>query len=138
MADSLADHLKQDMQCEGVLACFHGLTALDRNCYRVLTEEGKSMTVDEIAAAVERERSTVYRAVNRLNEAGLIRQEQINYDDGGYYHVYTPRKPEEVTAEMRRLLNDWYAQMGELIQAFERKYSELIDSDLTDDSERLA
>lgn len=51
----------------------------------------------------------------------------MNYEHGGYYHVYRPRTPEEVAHDMQRLLNDWYAAIGQLIQEFEDRYSR--DSD---------
>jgi predicted transcriptional regulator len=71
---------------------------------------------------VDRERSTAYRAVQRLLQTGFIQKEQINYDHGGYYHVYSPTDPGQIADEMQRMLNDWYAQMGQLIQEFENKY----------------
>lgn len=127
MVESLSEYLGDDVQCEGVLQCLHGLSRLEQTIYVEITRADEPLTVDEIAAAVDRERSTVYRAVRRLRGAGLVEQEQINYDQGGYYHVYYPRDPAKVTDELQRVLNDWYAQMGQLIQEFERRYSELID-----------
>ncbi|WP_050032168.1 helix-turn-helix domain-containing protein [Halorubrum halophilum] len=122
MPDSLSEQLQSDMECEGLLECFHGLKPLDRECFGVLVESDEPMTIDEVAQAVDRERSTAYRAVQRLLQTGFIAKEQINYDQGGYYHVYSPTDPETVTDEMQRMLNDWYAKMGQLIQEFEEKY----------------
>jgi len=110
------------MTCEGLLRCFHGLTALDEECFLALVEAEEPLTVDEVADAVDRERSTAYRAIQRLLQTGFLEKEQVNYDDGGYYHVYSPTDPSEIAADMRRLLNDWYAKMGQLIQTFEDKY----------------
>ena len=118
----MSEQLQRDMACEGVLRCFHGLRALDEACFLALVEADEAMTVDELADAVDRERSTAYRAVQRLLQTGFVRKNQVNYDDGGYYHVYTATDPSEIADEMRRLLNDWYAKMGQLIQAFEDKY----------------
>ncbi len=81
------------------------------------------LTVDELAEAVDRERSTAYRAVQRLLQAGFIQKEQINYDQGGYYHVYKPTDPSKIADDMQRMLNDWYAKMGQLIQV-ETKYEQ--------------
>jgi|AntRauTorcE11898_2_1112593.scaffolds.fasta_scaffold17742_4 Predicted transcriptional regulator len=67
--------------------------------------------VDEIAEKIDRERSTAYRSVQRLMQAGFIQKQQVNYDHGGYYHVYRPRDGDEIAQEMQRMLNDWYAQM---------------------------
>lgn len=120
----MSDHLNQQMECEGLMQCLHGLRELDKRVYKALVDADDPLTVDEIAADVDRERSTAYRSVQRLLQAGFIQKEQINYDDGGYYHVYRPTDPDQIAEEMRRILNDWYAKVGQLIQEFEDKYSE--------------
>ncbi|SDX07125.1 Predicted transcriptional regulator [Haloarcula vallismortis] len=120
----MSEQLRQDMQCEGLLECFHGLKELDKECFRALVEADEPLTVDELAEAVDRERSTAYRAVQRLLQTGFIEKDQINYDQGGYYHVYSPTDPSQIADEMQRMLNDWYAKMGQLIQEFENKYEQ--------------
>ena len=122
MPESMAEYLQRDMECEGLLECIHGMKELDRECFQALVETDEPLTVDEIAEAVDRERSTAYRSVQRLLTAGFIQKEQVNYDQGGYYHVYRPTDPTKIADEMQRLLNDWYAKMGQLIQEFESKY----------------
>ena len=122
MPDSMSEQLQRDMACEGLLECFHGLTQLDRRVFQELVRAEAPLTIDEIGDAVDRERSTAYRAVQRLLQAGFIQKEQVNYDQGGYYHVYRPTDPETVADDMQRMLNDWYAKMGQLIQEFEDKY----------------
>jgi predicted transcriptional regulator len=122
MPDSMSEQLRRDMECEGLLECFHGLKELDKECFQALVEAEEPLTVDEIADAVDRERSTAYRAVQRLLQTGFIEKDQINYDQGGYYHVYSPSDPSKIADDMQRLLNDWYAKMGQLIQEFENKY----------------
>jgi len=120
----MSEQLQQDMECEGLLECFHGLKQLDKECFQALVDAEDALTVDEIAEAVDRERSTAYRAVQRLLQTGFIQKEQINYEQGGYYHVYRPTDPSQIAGEMQRLLNDWYAKMGQLIGEFEEKYDE--------------
>jgi predicted transcriptional regulator len=122
MAKSMQEMLREDMQCEGLLECFHGFKQLDKEVFRVLTESAEALTIDEIAAEVSRERSTAYRSVQRLLQVGFVRKEQVNYDQGGYYHVFQPTDPEEIANDMQRMLNDWYAEMGTLIGEFREKY----------------
>ncbi|WP_121820089.1 helix-turn-helix domain-containing protein [Halostella salina] len=124
MPDSMSEQLQRDMECEGLLECFHGLKQLDREVFQALVDTDEPLTVDEIGEAVDRERSTAYRAVQRLLQAGFIQKEQVNYEQGGYYHVYKPTDPANIADNMQRLLNDWYAKMGQLIQEFETKYEE--------------
>ncbi|WP_049902864.1 helix-turn-helix domain-containing protein [Halococcus agarilyticus] len=122
MPDSMAEYLRADMECEGLLECFHGLTDLDRDCFEVVVSHDNALTVDEIAEEVDRERSTVYRSLQRLLQAGFVQKEQVNYEQGGYYHVFRPTDPDVVADEMQRMLNDWYAKMGQLIGEFRTKY----------------
>jgi predicted transcriptional regulator len=124
MPDSMSEQLQQDMVCEGLLECFHGLKQLDRDVFQALVATDEPLTVDEVADAVDRERSTAYRAVQRLLQSGFIQKEQVNYDQGGYYHVYKPTDPDKIADDMQRMLNDWYAKMGQLIQEFETKYEQ--------------
>ncbi|KOX98099.1 MULTISPECIES: helix-turn-helix domain-containing protein [Halorubrum] len=124
MPDSMSEQLQRDMECEGLLECFHGLKQLDKDCYQALVSADEALTIDEVAERVDRERSTAYRAVQRLLKAGFIQKEQINYDHGGYYHVYSPTDPSQIADDMQRMLNDWYAKMGQLIGEFEEKYDE--------------
>jgi predicted transcriptional regulator len=120
----MAEYLRADMECEGLLECFHGLKELDQEVFQSLVDAEDRLTVDQIAEQVDRERSTAYRSVQRLLQAGLVQKEQVNYDQGGYYHVYRPVSAEEVTEDMQRMLNDWYAKMGQLIQEFRDKYDD--------------
>jgi len=122
MADSMSEYLKQDMECDGLLQCIHGLKALDKEIFVLLTQQNEPITVDEIAEKVDRERSTAYRSVQRLINSGFVQKEQVNYDQGGYYHVFRPTDPDEIADDMQRMLNDWYAKMGQLIGEFRTKY----------------
>jgi predicted transcriptional regulator len=127
MPESMSEYLGRDMECEGLLECIHGLKQLDRRVFTVLTEHEEPLTVDEVAAEVDRERSTAYRSVQRLVDSGFVQREQVNYDHGGYYHVFRPTDPDEVADEMQRMLNDWYAKMGQLIGEFRDTYSQQLD-----------
>ncbi|WP_439027893.1 helix-turn-helix domain-containing protein [Haloarchaeobius sp. DT45] len=124
MANSMREYLQQDMECEGLLECIHGLKELDKEVFSTIVESDNPLTVDEIAERVERERSTAYRAIKRLQQSGFVQQEQVNYDQGGYYHVYQPVDPDQVADDMQRMLNDWYAKMGNLIGEFREKYED--------------
>jgi predicted transcriptional regulator len=122
MVQSISELLRRDMQCEGLLECLHGLKDLDREAFQVLAECEEPLTVDEVADRIGRERSTAYRSIQRLLQTGLVEKEQVNYDQGGYYHVYYPASPDEIADDMQAQLNEWYAMMGQLIQEFRDKY----------------
>ncbi|MFB6177682.1 MAG: helix-turn-helix domain-containing protein [Halobaculum sp.] len=124
MPGPISEDLREEMDCLSLLESFHGLKDLDREVFATLTDSEEPLTVKEIGERVDRERSTAYRAVQRLLEAGFIQKEQVNYEQGGYYHVYRIEDPDEVADEMQRMLNDWYAQVGQLIDEFREAYDE--------------
>ncbi|AKH97751.1 helix-turn-helix domain-containing protein [Halanaeroarchaeum sulfurireducens] len=124
MVTALNRDLERDLECDGLLECLYDLNELDRECFTLLSEAERRLTIDEIAERVGRERSTAYRSVQRLLEAGLVQKKQINYDQGGYYHEYTITDPDSVADTMQEQLNDWYAQIGYLIGRFREKYGE--------------
>ncbi|NHX37554.1 MULTISPECIES: helix-turn-helix domain-containing protein [Halolamina] len=122
MTTSVREDLERDMECIDLLGCIHGLNRRDQKVFQVLQQAEGQLTVDDVADRLDCDRTTAHRSVSRLLEASVIAQEQVNYDQGGYYYVYRPRTPEEVAHEMQRLLNDWYATIGQLIQDFEDQY----------------
>ena len=127
MPEAIRTLLEDDVECAFLLDCFHGLTELDRSCFEQLVASSDSMTVDELAERVDRDRTTAYRSVQRLLEAELVDQRQVSGDGSSYYHVYEPRDPDAIADQMQRELNDYYAKMGQLIQEFRKKFGERAD-----------
>ena len=124
---SIADQLERPIACNGLLECLHGLKSLDRDCYHVLAESDTPLTIDEVADRVDRERSTTYRSIQRLLGRGLLEKEQVSYEQGGYQHAYFLTNSSQTVSDMRHLLNDWYAEMGQLIQESEDTYDHVED-----------
>jgi predicted transcriptional regulator len=123
MPDAVTELLQQEMACESLLDCFHGLSELDREVFRLLVEAEEALTVDAVAAEVDRERTTAYRSLDRLREAGVVEREQVSQDGGSYVHLFAPRDADAIADEMQRSLNDFYAKMGQLIAEFRQKYA---------------
>ena len=122
MTGSVREDLERDLECLDLLECVHGLNERDQAVFQELHQTTEELTVDDVADRLDCERTTAYRSISRLVDAGVVVQRQENYDQGGYYYVYRPRTPEEAAREMRRLLNSWYATVGRLIQEFEDRY----------------
>lgn len=121
--DSIADNLRADMECEDVLPCLYGLTETDVRVFEILAKQGDGMEIDTIAEIVERDRGTVFRSLKRLRKHGFVSKEQVNYESGGYYHVYHVRNSEAIVREMQESLNQVYANADRLVGQFREKYS---------------
>jgi len=136
MPASMNEYLESDLVCEDLLECVYGLGDLGTACYRELAGSDEPLTVDAVAARVDRDRSTAYRAIRRLQDAGVVRQQQVNYQQGGYYHVYDAVDAPEIAREMQHTLNRWYATVGTLIGEFEGTYDERPDDESRDTDTR--
>ena len=126
MSNSVAEELRRDLACEDLLECVHGLTDLDRACFEALAAADEPLTIDAVAEQVDRERSTAYRSVHRLLDAGFLEKDQVNYDHGGYYHVYRPVDPDRVADEMADLVDRWHDRMSTLVDEFREEYGERV------------
>lgn len=123
MATSITDFVEKDMACEELFECMSSSSELDKEIYfQVL--DSKGLDIDQMAEKVDRERSTVYRSVQRLNENNFLEQEKIGQEGGGYRHVYTAVDPDVIADNMQEKLNEMYAEVGQMIHEFRQKYSE--------------
>lgn len=127
MTESMSEYLEADLTCEDLLECVYGLGDLGKACYRELATSAGPLTVDAVAERVDRDRTTAYRAIKRLEDAGIVEKQQVNYQQGGYYHVYDAVPAAELAREMQRTLNQWYATVGTLIGEFESVYDDRPD-----------
>jgi len=127
MATSVRDDLERDLEYLDLLRRIHGLNERDQMAFQLLQQAERGLTVDDVADQLDCERTTAYHSFSRLHEAGVVVQEQLDHEHGGYCHVYCPRTPEEIAHDMQRLLNDWYADIGQLIHEFEDQCSRSSD-----------
>lgn len=114
--------LDDDPECERLLEVLDGCGELDREIYVTLLEADGGRSVVEIAEAVDRDRSTTYRAVRRLHENGYLDREQETYENGGYCYLYAPVDPDEVASTLRTRLVRCHERLDALIEEFRETY----------------
>lgn len=120
---SISENLKTDMKCRDLMTCLYDLTETDVRVFEVLAEQKRKMKIDTITTIIHRDRGTVFRSLKRLRNYGFVSRDQINYDSGGYYHVYYVRNPKLKAKEIQDDLNKFYTKINNLIDEFGEKYS---------------
>ncbi|RKD93773.1 helix-turn-helix domain-containing protein [Halopiger aswanensis] len=103
---------------EKVMSCVFGIQDHETRTYLALCDRPGS-TVDELAAALERDRSTVNRSVATLHERGLARRERRLLDGGGYVYQYTAVALPEAKALLHEALEAWTATVHDVIDEFD-------------------
>ncbi len=114
---SLMSLTKSSARCSDLLCCFFDLNDLEaRLFYTVAARPG--ITLDDLAQRVGRDRSTVFRCLQKIISAGLVYKEMDSLDRGGRVaHFYSSDLPdikrlvesrvESLRASMEKLLNDF-------------------------------
>ena len=89
-----------------IMCCVFGLKNFDVSVYFTLLKYGK-LKVNEISEKLNRDRSTVQRAVQNLINAGIVHRRQVNIKEGGYVYVYEAVPFENIKSEIKTTMNKW-------------------------------
>jgi predicted transcriptional regulator len=104
--------------CRDIVKCMYGLSDFEIVIYRKLVEKGP-LRADDLVPVMKKDRSTIYRALQRLVGAGLAYRETKNIDRGGYYHVYSPVPPNQLRQKLKKCADDWFDNMKSAIDDFD-------------------
>ncbi|MFC4436289.1 MULTISPECIES: helix-turn-helix domain-containing protein [Natrialbaceae] len=102
---------------ETVMSCVFGIEAHETRTYLALVDRPGS-TIDELEGPLDRDRSTINRAMTTLYERGLIRRDRRLLDGGGYVYQYTAVALPEVKEMLHEALDAWTATVHDVIDGF--------------------
>lgn len=111
----------EEAEIDKLLECVLGLSSSDVECYRLILENQPTWT-DELSEKLDKDESTVHRYVSSLSESGLITEERVPYENGGYKHEYKAKNPEEIAQSMRLLTSEWGQIALDEVDKFEKNF----------------
>ena len=118
-SDDVRQLLEQDEPpFDEVMACVFGIQGREVRTYLALLDRPGS-TVEELAGALDRDRSNVNRALARLLERDLVERRRRLLDPGGYVYQYTATPLPETKARLHDALDRWVEGVHGRIDAFE-------------------
>ncbi|SEW24783.1 helix-turn-helix domain-containing protein [Natrinema salifodinae] len=123
MADSPQHRLGELMEAsnpafEEVMSCVFGIEDHETRAYLGLCERPGS-TIEELAAALDRDRSTVTRSLSTLRDRGLVRRDRRLLDGGGYVYQYTALELPAAKELLHEALDAWTATVHDVIDEFD-------------------
>ena len=80
----------------------YDLSPLELDMLYILIRNKKSMTLEELAKKVDRDKSTVFRSLQKLVGLGICNKETKTLKEGGYYHAYSAIDIESFKIEQRK------------------------------------
>jgi predicted transcriptional regulator len=103
--------------CHDLVQCAFSLAEFEVEVYYQLSQTGP-LRADELAAKMGKDRSTVYRSLQKLMSCGMVYRETKSIERGGYFHLYKAIGKELLRERLERCVNDWYSHMQEVLSRF--------------------
>lgn len=110
--------LSGEASCKDIVKCLFRLTDFELVIYKKLVRQGP-LRADDLAPALKRDRSTVYRALQKLVAAGLAFRDTKSIERGGYFHVYSAVSPEQLKQKLHKCADDWFENMNKAVDDFD-------------------
>jgi predicted transcriptional regulator len=106
----------------------YDLSPLDLDLLFIMIKEAKPLTLEQLSNKADRDKSTVFRSVQKLVSAGICIKETRTIREGGYYHVYSAVDMETFKAETEMRVKDLQKSLDRLMKKFESDMHSAISS----------
>jgi predicted transcriptional regulator len=110
--------MQTPMKCDDAIKCVFNLNKLDLRVYKKLKDIGPARA-NELAEQLQRERSTVYRSLQKLSKCGICKKRTKTLEHGGYYHVYECDRIENIQKQAKECLDSWYKDVKETLETLD-------------------
>ncbi len=119
--DSIQLLTRKDVTCSDLLSCLYNLKPIDLSVFLEVAKLQEA-TLDQIAKAVERERTSTHRILSKLLSADLIYKQSKGLKGGGYYHVYHVVEPSKIKEQAKQKVKEITNSLEALIDHFESDF----------------
>jgi predicted transcriptional regulator len=107
------------IDCEDAVRCIFNLKELDIMILRELRKHG-SVRADELAKILHKERSTIYRSLQKLNRCGICEKKTKTIKQGGYYHTYSLYENIRIRETAEHCLEEWYRKVKKSLSELDK------------------
>jgi len=110
-------HLPTDENicCNDVIQYIFDLNKLDIEIYQILKKIKKTRP-QTLSKKLSRERSTIYRSLQKLTKAGLCIKKINKIKTGGYYYTYEINNSEKIKKKLRHCKKKLYKKNKKTIK----------------------
>ena len=113
----LCDAIKDINSCQDLVQCAFSLNVFEVEVYDRLLEVGP-VNANELADLMGKDRSTVYRALQKMLTCGMVFRETRSIPRGGYFHVYRAIGRAELREKLQNCVDNWYSKMKAALEQF--------------------
>lgn len=113
----MPESIKDVNSCQDLVQCAYSLNGFEVEVYERLLETGP-VNANDLADQMGKDRSTVYRALQKMLTCGMVLRETRSIPRGGYYHVYRAISRRELREKLEICVDGWYKRMRQALDHF--------------------
>jgi predicted transcriptional regulator len=117
---SFSSLIRSKAKCSDLLSCFLDLNNLEITIFYTLLSRGRA-TLDDLAAIVSRDRSTVFRNLQKLDSLGLVSKEMTSLDRGGRVSIFVPSDIPTIKEIISQRIESIKRSMDSFLNEFEQR-----------------
>jgi predicted transcriptional regulator len=95
------------------------LSPLEMNLLFLLIKTKKPLTLEQLSQKINRDKSTVFRALQKLVRLEICLKDAKMIKEGGYYHVYTATDTQTLKIETEKRVKEIKESFDRLLRRFE-------------------
>lgn len=97
----------------------YNLSPLDVDVFFLLMKNKKSMSTEDIAKKMKRDKSNIFRSVQKLVNLGICIKEAKAIEEGGYFHVYSAVDIKTFKMETEKRIKELQLSFDRILRKFE-------------------
>jgi predicted transcriptional regulator len=104
--------------CKDIVQCAYNLNDLEVEVYKLSARSGP-LRADELAELMGKERSTVYRSLQKLVSCGMCVRDTRSLEKGGYYHIYSAIPNNVLKTRLESCIDEWNNRIRDALERFD-------------------
>jgi len=97
----------------------YDLSPLELDLLFFLIKNKKPLTMEELARKADRDKSTIFRSLQKLVGLGICIKDTKTLKEGGYYHAYSAIDMESFRMETEKRVKELHESFARLLRKFE-------------------
>jgi predicted transcriptional regulator len=106
----------------------YDLSPLDADLFFILMKSKKPAILEDLAKKINRDKSNVFRSVQKLVSSGICIKESRSIKGGGYYHVYSAVDTKTFKMETEKRVKELQASFDRILRKFEEDMENMVSS----------
>jgi predicted transcriptional regulator len=106
----------------------YDLSPMELDLLLILNRTNEPMSLDQISRLTDRDRTTIFKSLQKLVKAGICNKETKTMKDGGYYHEYSAIDIETFKLETQKRVKELKDGLDRILKRFEQDMNKAIES----------